>query len=102
MVRKRAFVLVCLVLAAGVCRAETYSYLDLIKQLTDLESLALAPKPGVKCEQWSSYDRASKVDASGAYVGWDANGDGHGIIRREGGKFRWGHTRRRQRNCLQA
>jgi hypothetical protein len=40
----------------------------------------------VKCEQWSSYDRASKVDASGAYVGWDANGDGHGIMRREGGK----------------
>ncbi len=68
-------------------RADSYTYKDLIKQLTDLESLALAPKPGIKCAQWSSYDRASRYDAAtGEYIGWDANGDGHGIIRREGDK----------------
>ncbi len=67
--------------------ADSYTYRDLIRQLTDLESLAVAPKPGVKCAQWSSYDRASRYDAAtGEYVGWDANGDGHGIIRREGDK----------------
>lgn len=87
MVRKPALMLACLMLAAGVCRAETYTYLDLIKQLTDLERLALAPKPGVKCAQWSSYDRASRFDeTTGEYINWDANGDGHGIIRRENGK----------------
>ena len=38
-----------------------------------------------QCAQWSSYDRASKYDeATGKYVNWDANGDGGGIIRREG------------------
>jgi len=74
-------------LAVGTARAETYTYMDLIKKLTDLESLALAPKPGVKCAQWSSYDRASRYDpATGTYVAWDANGDGHGIIRTENGK----------------
>jgi len=84
---KIALTLLGVVLAASLCRAETYTYLDLIRKLTDLESLALAPKPGVKCAQWSSYDRASKYDeATGSYVGWDANGDGGGIIRREEGK----------------
>ena len=35
--------------------------------------------------QWSSWDRASKYDeATGKYVNWDANGDGDGIIRKEG------------------
>jgi hypothetical protein len=43
------------------------------------------PVPGEKCQQWSSYDRASRYDeATGKYVAWDANGDGGGIIRREG------------------
>ncbi|MBM3495180.1 MAG: hypothetical protein FJX72_12795, partial [Armatimonadetes bacterium] len=62
MLKRTALTLMGLVMAIGVCRAETYTYLDLIKQLTDLEALALAPKPGVKCAQWSSYDRASKVE----------------------------------------
>lgn len=75
----------CLMALAGA-RAETYTYVDLIRKLTDLESLALAPKPGVKNAQWSSYDRASYISQSGEYVGWDANGDNDGIIRRENGK----------------
>ena len=81
-----AAVLLLAAVSVGV-HADTYTYKDLIHQLTDLESLALAPKPGVKCAQWSSYDRASRYDeATGEYLGWDANGDGHGIIRREGDK----------------
>lgn len=75
-----------LFLVVGAAQAETYTYMDLIKQLTDLESLALAPRAGVRCAQWSSYDRASRYDeATGEYIAWDANGDGHGIVRRENG-----------------
>lgn len=73
-----------LVLAAGGGRAETLSYVDLVSRLTDLEALAVLPTPGETCAQASSYDRASRYDAaSGKYVNWDANGDGHGIIRVE-------------------
>lgn len=65
--------------------ANTFTYVDLVRRLTDLEHLATLPPPGETTQQWSSYDRASRYDAaSGKYLGWDANADGHGIIRREG------------------
>jgi hypothetical protein len=65
--------------------AERFTYVDLINRLTDLEHLATLPAPGEKCAQWSSYDRRSKYDsATGKYVDWSANGDGTGIIRKEG------------------
>jgi hypothetical protein len=65
--------------------AEKLSYVDLINRLTDLEHLATLPAPGEKCAQWSSYDRRSKYDeATGKHVDWAANGDGNGIIRKEG------------------
>ena len=65
--------------------AERLTYVDLINRLTDLEHLASLPAPGEKCQQWSSYDRRSKYDrASGKYIDWSANGDGNGIIRKEG------------------
>jgi hypothetical protein len=64
---------------------QTLSYIDLVQRLTDLEHLATLPAPGERTEQWSSYDRASKFDeTTGKYVAWDANGDGDGIIRKEG------------------
>lgn len=67
--------------------AERWTYLDLARRLTDLEALAVLPPPGEKCQQWSSYDRASRYDeATGKYVNWSANSDGRGIIRREGDK----------------
>ena len=72
-------------LTAVVVRAETLTYVDLVGRLTDLEHLATLPETGEKCVQWSSWDRRSKYDgASGKYVDWDANGDGGGIIRKEG------------------
>jgi hypothetical protein len=65
--------------------AERLTYVDLVSRLTDLEHLATLPAAGEKCAQWSSYDRNSKFDAaSGKYIDWAANGDGDGIIRREG------------------
>lgn len=72
--------------SAGTGRAATnYTYVDLVKKLTDLEGLSVLPDPGEKCSQWSSYDRASKYDeATGKYINWGANGDSHGIIRTEG------------------
>jgi hypothetical protein len=67
---------------------QSLTYLDLIQRLTDLEHLATLPEPGETTTQWSSYDRASQYDeATGKYVGWDANGDGDGIIRREDGQL---------------
>jgi hypothetical protein len=81
-----------LIPATGACfslltafAAETLSYVDLVHRLTDLEGLARVPAIGERCEQWSSYDRASRVDPkSGEFLGWDANGDGDGFIRKEG------------------
>jgi hypothetical protein len=66
-------------------QAQTLTYVDLVNRLTDLTYLATVPAPGEKCAQWSSYDRRSRFDAAtGKYVDWDANGDGDGIIRKEG------------------
>jgi hypothetical protein len=78
-------ILTCSGLHAGA--AAPLSYADLVQRLTDLEHLATLPAPGETTKQWSSYDRASQYDeATGKYLGWDANGDGHGIIRRENGR----------------
>ena len=71
--------------AVGASAQQKFTYVDLIERLTDLEHLATLPEPGERTEQWSSYDRASKFnEATGKYVAWDANGDGDGIIRKEG------------------
>lgn len=65
--------------------AEKLTYVDLVRQLIDLEGLAVLPAPGERCAQWSSYDRASRYDPqTGKYEAWDANGDGGGVIRAEG------------------
>jgi hypothetical protein len=64
------------------------TYVDLVQRLTNLEYLATIPALGDACAQWSSYDRASRYDeATGKYIRWDANGDGGGVIRKEGDKL---------------
>ena len=69
----------------GAADAQRLSYVDLVRRVTDLEYLATLPLPGDQCAQWSSYDRKSRYDAAGGkYIDWDANGDGNGIIRKEG------------------
>lgn len=74
-----------LVIQVQSAQAADLTYIDLVQRLADMEQLAVLPQPGEKTAQWSSYDRASKYDASsGKYLGWDANGDGDGIIRKEG------------------
>ena len=71
--------------AASAVAQETLTYPDLVKRLTDLEHLAVLPAAGETCKQWASWDRGSKYDeASEKYVNWGANGDGGGVIRREG------------------
>jgi hypothetical protein len=65
--------------------APALTYADLIGRMTDLSQLAVLPATGENCGLCSSYDRASKYDEkTGKYVNWAANGDGGGIIRREG------------------
>lgn len=87
--KKALLVLMSLLTASTILNAaQTFTYIDLVKRLTDLETLASLPLPGEKCQQWSSYDRASKYDeTTGKYVKWDANGDGGGIISKEGELF---------------
>jgi hypothetical protein len=66
-------------------RAEALTYRDLVSRLTDMEHLAVLPPPGEKTALASSYDRKSQYDAvNDKYLNWDANDDGHGIIREEG------------------
>ena len=80
-------VVLCALVLGTACSAAQYSYVDLVNRLTDLEGLAVLPAQGEICAQCSSYDRASRYDAAtGKYVGWDANGDGSGIVRIEDGK----------------
>ena len=77
-------------LASGSLPAadQTLSYVDLVSRLTDLERLAVIPEAGEQCAQWSSYDRKSRYDAAAdKYIAWDANGDGDGIIRKEGNQL---------------
>ncbi|HSV74520.1 MAG TPA: DUF2961 domain-containing protein [Chthonomonadales bacterium] len=74
-----------LVVFGGPATGEDLTYVDLVRRLYDLEGLARLPASGEKCEQWSSYDRASRIDGvTGKHVAWDANGDGTGVIRTEG------------------
>jgi len=84
---KRLMLLIFVLSAACCCaQAASLSYIDLVRQLTDLEALSVLPEAGELCAQFSSYDRASRFDeTSGKYVAWDANGDGRGIIREENG-----------------
>jgi hypothetical protein len=64
------------------------TYADLVNRLTDLEYLATLPAVGERCALWSSYDRASRYDTvSGKYLGWSANDDGKGYIRKEDDSF---------------
>jgi hypothetical protein len=71
--------------STGPQAGEKLTYENLVRRLTDLEQVAVLPLPGERCALASSYDRASRYDeASGKYVAWDANGDGGGIIRKEG------------------
>ncbi|MCX6922045.1 MAG: DUF2961 domain-containing protein [Verrucomicrobia bacterium] len=87
--KTRLVVLLAILLCGSLRAADTeLTYVDLVKRLTDLEHLATKPANGEQCAQWSSYDRQSRYDeASGKYVGWDANGDNDGVIRRDNGKL---------------
>ena len=86
--RRLVLVAALVAVSAGMAGAAKYTYVDLVRKLTDLEGLAALPPPGEKCQQWSSYDRASRYDEkTGKYVAWDANGDGGGFIRTEGDQF---------------
>ena len=67
-----------------------YSYGDLVDRVIDLEKLAEMPPAGEKTAQASSYDRASQYDVEhDQYIAWDANGDGGGIVRKEGDVSVW-------------
>ena len=81
----RILLLASLLCGSPAAAQQTFAYVDLVKRLTDLSYLATLPAPGDQCAQWSSYDRKSSYDsATGKYLNWDANGDGDGIIRKEG------------------
>ena len=71
--------------AAASAQAETLTYPDLVRRMTDLERLAVAPPAGELGAVVTSYDRKSQYDAAqDKYLGWGANGDGAGFVRKEG------------------
>ena len=79
------FFAVGLASAVAVVGADTFTYPDLVRRMTDLSLLAKLPAVGEKTSLASSYDRASRYDAAtDKYIRWDANGDGKGIVRKEG------------------
>ncbi|HWX20562.1 MAG TPA: DUF2961 domain-containing protein [Candidatus Binatia bacterium] len=84
--------LICLLAVLPLCCStfaadRSLSYVALVNRLTDLGYLATLPVAGEQCAQCSSYDRRSRYDeATDKYINWDANGDGGGIIRKEGDK----------------
>lgn len=52
----------------------------LLREMVDMERLAVAPQPGLECDQQSSYDRASVAPGEES---WFANGDAGNFIRQE-------------------
>lgn len=69
-------------LLAMVSRGTSYSYVDLVGSLTNLERLAQLPSSGETSAEWTSRDRASSYNSStGQYLNWGANDDGRGFIR---------------------
>ncbi|HBU77408.1 MAG TPA: hypothetical protein DEF18_04840 [Muricauda sp.] len=67
----------------GISQHVTYE--ELLGRLYDQEHVATVPGPGEATATFSSFDRASRFDATQEkYVSWGANGDGDGYIRMEG------------------
>ncbi len=59
----------------------SYSYVDLIGRLTNLEQLAQLPVGGETSAEWTSRDRSSVYDsATGQYLNWGADNDGGGFV----------------------
>jgi hypothetical protein len=57
----------------------SYSYVDMIGRLTNLEQLAQLPAVGEISAEWTSRDRASTYNSdSGQYMNWGANNDDSG------------------------
>ncbi len=80
----KAFAGVCLCCAAVLQAKEAGQAKDLswfLDQLVNLDGLIVPAAEGVRCQQASSYDRASRYDEqTGKYINWAANGDrGHYI-----------------------
>lgn len=65
-----------------------WSYEGMLLSMIDLKDLARPPVPGVTCKQFSSYDRASRIDEkTGRQIGWEANADHGKFLRQEGSAF---------------
>lgn len=74
-------VLLWFVMSSTAYASVSYSYVDLINTLTNLEHLAELPPAGEKSAEWTSRDRASTYDSgSGQYINWNANNDGTGSL----------------------
>jgi len=73
--RRSIFLASACALSAACVEAEDLRYADLLRALIDLDGLPFIEE-GVRCAQFSSYDRASRFDpATGQYLAWDANVD---------------------------
>ncbi|NLC58461.1 MAG: DUF2961 domain-containing protein [Armatimonadetes bacterium] len=74
--------LVALVVAAPATAAPR-PYSAFLRDVVDLERLAVLPEEGATCKQFSSYDRASRIGDDGTLLDWSANGDAGQFLRQD-------------------
>jgi hypothetical protein len=74
-------VFVCL-LAAKISQAAPIGMAELLREMVNLERLTTLPSPHYINRQFSSYDRASRIE-NGRKVNWFANGDAGHYLRDE-------------------
>jgi len=87
MANRSLFVLPWLMFVSSLVASESLSYIDLVNRLTDLERLAVLPRPGERCAQFSSYERDSRYDAAtDQYLDWGGNPD-EDFVRKEGDRL---------------
>lgn len=58
-------------------------YSAFLRDVVDLERLAVLPQEGATCKQFSSYDRASRIGDDGRLIDWGANGDAGNFLRQD-------------------
>jgi hypothetical protein len=82
----RKLILCTVALAALVCPArgqQPITQADLLRRVIDLNRLTTPPAAGERTAMFSSYDRASRIDAAGNLINWGANADAGQFIRKE-------------------
>jgi len=82
----KSFLSIIFIISLAFCvQSKVLTYEDIVSKIYDLQELAVLPEKGENGALFSSYERSSRYDEkSDAYLRWEANDDGRGIVRKEG------------------